>query len=153
MCCNGVLFHSVVLQPGDSERALSAAGLKIKRRGRAPHFLQPCSAHRDSLCTIYDRRPVRCRLFNCRQLLCLASGEITEGMALEKIRETRDLVHHANDLMRRAGETNPRRALAHRFANLMTDPSPGSEAAQLRGQLASIMRELESLLEKNFRVP
>jgi Fe-S-cluster containining protein len=152
MCCDGVLFHSVVLQPGDSARALSALGLKIKRRG-GPHFLQPCSAHQDSHCAIYEQRPARCRLFNCRQLLRVATGEITEGMAFDKIREARENVHRVNSLMQRTGETNPRRALAQRYSNLMTDPPAASEAAELHTELQSAMRDLESLLEKDFRVP
>lgn len=149
MCCDGVLFHSVVLQPGDSERALSALGLKIKRRGGPPHFLQPCHAYRESRCTIYAQRPTRCRMFDCRQLLRVASGETTEADALEKIHEARRRVTEVNTLIDRVAETNPLRALAQRCANALTtaEPTPDHQA------LDAAMRELEELLERDFRVP
>jgi hypothetical protein len=148
MCCDGVLFHSVALQPGDSARALSALGLKIKRRGGA-HFLQPCSAHQNSCCTIYDQRPTRCRLFNCRQLLRVGTGEISEAMALDKIREAREQIHRVNALMHRTGETNPNRGLAQRCANALTAPV----RTPLHNELETAMSELEELLQNNFRVP
>ena len=93
MCCDGVLFHSVELQPGDSPRQLAALGLKLRSKKGVAFFLQPCSAHREvgstCSCAIYDQRPARCRLFNCRQLLGVASGETTETDALGKIRTAR----------------------------------------------------------------
>src|SRR5882757_2729915 len=87
MCCNGVLFHTVRILPADSPGALSALGLKLKRKKGERLLLQPCPAHRDTCCSIYESRPQRCRLFECRQLQRLAAGEITEAMATEKIHE------------------------------------------------------------------
>jgi len=147
MCCDGVLFHSVLLQPGDSARALSALGLKIRRKNDRDFFLQPCPARSEARCAIYDRRPARCRDFNCRQLLGVAAGEITEASALEKIREARARVARVNALIERIAETNPNRALAHRCANALTSP----ERTPLHEQLESAMRGLETLLEKDFR--
>jgi uncharacterized protein len=149
MCCDGVLFHSVVLQPDDSARALSALGLRIKRRGGQSFFRQPCSAHRETSCTIYDQRPARCRLFNCRQLLRVETGETTETLALEKIHDARTRVARVNTLIHRTGETNPARGLAQRCANALTVPA----RTPLHDELESAMRELEAFLEKDFRVP
>ncbi len=148
MCCDGTLFHSVVLQPEDSARALAALGLRIKRRGGA-HFLQPCAAHRHASCAIYDERPARCRAFNCRQLLRLETGEITESMAFEKIRNTRARVDRVNALIRHCSDTNPARGLAQRCANALTTPlrTPHHD------DLEAAMRDLETVLEKDFRVP
>jgi len=150
MCCDGVLFHAVVLQAGDSPRALAALGLKIKRRRDAQFFHQPCRAHRDGSCTIYAQRPQRCRLFACRQLLGVAAGETTEAVALEKIREARARVARVNALLDRVAETNPRRALAQRYANAMTGPVEG-DAIPARAELVVAMRELEALLARDFR--
>ena len=149
MCCNGVLFHSVLLQPGDSARALSALGLKTKRKKGDVLFLQPCPAHCESRCTIYNDRPVRCRLFQCRQLLRLAAGEIPESSALEKILEARRRVAQINTLIARAGETNPNRGLAQRCANALTT----AEWTPLHEELHAAMQELEALLEREFRIP
>jgi hypothetical protein len=148
MCCNGVLFHAGVLQEGDSERALSALGLKIKRRGHAPHFLQPCTAHRDSCCTIYDQRPQRCRLFNCRQLIGVMAGDITESAALEKIHDAKSRTARVENLIEQITETNPRRALAQRCANALTT----DVRTPFHDELESAMSELESLLKTEFRV-
>lgn len=149
MCCNGILFHSVLLQPGDSARALSALGLKTKRKKGRVFFLQPCPAHREDRCAIYEQRPARCRLFNCRQILRVAAGEITEAAALEKIREARTRAANVDALIRRVAETNPGRALAQRCANALTTP----ERTPLHDELESAMQKLEALLENDFRVP
>lgn len=148
MCCDGVLFHSVVLQPGDSARALSAAGLKIKRKAGGEHFLQPCSAHRGCQCAIYDRRPARCRLFNCRQLLRVTADETAEAPAMEMIGAARLLVARVNALINRLAETNPNRALAHRCANAQTT----SDWTPLHDELQAAMHELETMLAGEFRL-
>src|SRR4051812_30010660 len=83
LCCNGVMFHSVRLQPNDSARELAALGLKLKRRKQQDWLLQPCPAYQDGQCSIYAQRPQRCRLFECKQLQRVKTGEITEAMALE----------------------------------------------------------------------
>jgi len=157
MCCDGVLFHSVELQKGDSSRALAALGLKLRRKKGVEFFLQPCSAHREEAgtcaCTIYDNRPMRCRLFDCRQLRGVAAAEITETEALEKIREARARVAEVTALMDQIVETNPHRGLAHRVANALTLPKSDMViASELHDRLDSTMRELESFLQKEFRV-
>lgn len=150
MCCNGVLFHAVVLQPGDSSRALAALGLKIKRRKGEESFRQPCVAHQDSRCTIYDQRPQRCRAFACRQLLGMTSGEIPEAAALARVRDAVAGVARVQALIDRVAETNPLRALAQRYANAMTDAP--EETAPLRVELEAAMRELEKILDRDFRM-
>jgi len=153
MCCNGVLFYSVRLQPADSARDLRTLGLKVKRRSGEPHVLQPCPAHQQTRCTIYEQRPERCRVFECRQLKALAAGEITEAEALAAIQEARRLVDRVRDLFREVGETRERKAFSTRYETLFNepiDPSPG--AASLRGKLTLAMRDLEELLARNFRI-
>lgn len=155
MCCDGVLFHSVELQSGDQPRKLSALGLKIRKQKGVEYFLQPCSAHRDAegkcSCVIYEDRPARCRAFDCRQLRGVLTGEITEEVALLKIREAREKVALVNSLTAQITETNPNRSLAHRVANALTLP-PHGKRDELHDQLDSTMRELEVFLEREFRV-
>ena len=148
MCCDGVLFHSVVLQRGDSARALAAAGLKIRRKAGREFFLQPCSALRECRCALYAERPQRCRLFNCRQLLCLATGETTEAAALEKIEEARRLSARVEVLIGKAGGGNPNRSLSQRCANALTT----AEWRPVHDVLQAVMEELEALLSREFRV-
>lgn len=153
MCCNGVLFHSMRLQPSDSERKLESLGLKVKRRKGERHILQPCPAHNGICCTIYAHRPERCRLFECRQLKDLAAGRITEADALAKIQDAQRRVGQVRELFQRAGDAREHKAFAVRFAAIFTEPlDPSQEAVIVRDTLAGAMRELESLLQNNFRI-
>jgi len=155
MCCDGVLFHTVELQTGDQPRKLSALGLKIRKQKRIEFFLQPCSAHREvsgkCSCLIYEDRPARCRAFHCRQLRGVLSGEITEEIALEKIRAAREKVSHVTVIMGQIAETNPHRSLAHRVANALTLPK-GADQTPLHDELKIAMEDMEALLVKDFRV-
>jgi hypothetical protein len=148
MCCNGVMFHIVRLQPGDSAKALGALGLKVKRKRGQCHFAQPCAAHRDSQCSIYAVRPGRCRAFECRQLQRVAAGEITEAAAREKIAEVRQLVAEVNALLLRAGGGNLKRPLTQRCETVMADPI----APETRRELAHVKEKLDVLLVQDFRV-
>ena len=155
MCCNGVMFDLVRLQPGDSPRALVVLGLKVKRKRGQSHIVQPCTAHCESQCSIYAARPERCRVFECRQLQRVASGEITEAMALEKIREAVRLVAEISALLLRIGGTNANRALSQRCGTAMADPlDPKKDAVAVgaRNRLACAKRELDVLLDQEFRI-
>jgi hypothetical protein len=155
MCCDGVLFHSVELQPDDKPRQLSALGLKIRRKKGVEFFLQPCTAHRvegeSCSCDIYAERPARCRVFNCRQILAVESGAVTEADASSKIQMARERVAHVHQLMDQVVETNPGRSLSHRVANALTLPE-GAERSPLHEELDSAMQELEGFLTKEFRL-
>src|SRR5678815_2091081 len=85
LCCNGVMFHTVKLQPADSAKELAALGLKLKHKKSGSYIQQPFPQYQYAECAIYTVRPQRCRLFECRQLKRVAAGEITEAMALEKV--------------------------------------------------------------------
>ena len=147
MCCDGTLFHSVVLQPEDSPRTLSSLGLTLKRKPGLTTFRQPCSAHQDNRCTIYENRPQRCRLFNCQQLLRVASGEITQSAAQETIASTRGKINKVVERIERLTETNPNQGLAQRFSVALANTAPSQE----RTELESAMNELQQILEKEFR--
>ena len=155
MCCNGVMFDLVRLQAGESPKAFAALGLKVKRKRGESHIVQPCPAHRDAQCSVYAGRPERCRIFECRQLQRVASAEITEAMAREKIGEAVRLVAEVNALLLRAGGTNAHRALSKRCEQAISDP--GDETAdaavvEIRAHLMRAKRELDALLDQEFRI-
>ena len=155
MCCNGVMFDIVRLQAGDSPKGLAALGLKVKRKRGQSHFVQPCAAYCDSQCSIYAERPERCRVFECRQLQRVASGEITEGMALGKIGAAVQLAAEVNVLLLRAGGTNERHSLTKRCETAMAeppDPSPDATVLVTRDQIRRAKRELDALLNEEFRI-
>jgi Fe-S-cluster containining protein len=155
LCCNGVMFHTVRLQPADSAKELAALGLKLKRKKGQNYILQPCPAWRDAQCSIYHARPERCRVFECQQLKRVASGEITAEMALGKIREVQRQVAHLNELMAQAGRTDPQRALSKRYEKILAEPlDPTSPPAvlALREALTAAFKSLEAVLDADFRI-
>ena len=156
LCCNGVMFHHVRMQPGDAPRELAALGLKLKRKKGENYLLQPCPQYQCSQCAIYAVRPVRCRLFECRQLKRVAAGEIPEAFALAQIHEAKQRVAEVENLLHRSGRTDPRRPLSKRCEKIMAepvDPSADSEAIGLRHELTHAMQELETVLNEEFRLP
>ena len=148
MCCDGTLFHSVILQPSDSPRTLSSLGLTLKRKPGLTTFRQPCSAHQDNQCTIYENRPQRCRLFNCQQLLRVAAGEVTQSSAQEIIASTRKKINQVIEKIERLTETNPNQGLTQRFSVVIANTAPSPE----RTELEAAMSELQAILKKEFRV-
>ena len=155
MCCNGVMFHFVRLQPADSPKALAALGLKLKRKRRQDCILQPCPAYRDACCSIYTERPVRCRAFECRQLQQVATGTITEAVAQGKITKAVTLVAEVESLLLQCGAANMKHPLSKRCETAMAEPlDPSSDEAvvQTRSRLSDVMRKLDALLDQEFRI-
>ena len=152
LCCNGVMFHTVRLQPGDSPKELTALGLKLKRKKGANYILQPCPAFRGSHCSIYAARPERCRLFECRQLKRVNAGEITVEMALARIREVQRRVGEVSELLETAGGTNAKRPLSKRCEKALAEPGSNDGTRRLQEQIESAMRELDALLDREFRL-
>ncbi|MEO7319834.1 MAG: YkgJ family cysteine cluster protein [Chthoniobacteraceae bacterium] len=155
LCCNGVMFHTVKMQAGDSPKELAALGLKLKRKSSGQYLLQPCPAFCGTHCSIYDSRPERCRMFECQQLKRVAAGETTETAALECIREAQRRVGELEELLEKAGKTDPKRALSKRYEKVTAEPVTAlsdPEAVALRERLTGAMRELELMLDREFRV-
>lgn len=156
LCCNGVMFHTVRLQPNDVPTELAALGLKLKRKHGQDLLLQPCPAHCDGQCSIYAQRPERCRLFECQQLQRVGTGEITEAMALEKIREVQRRTARLDALSRRADGSPRKGPLSKRCETALAEPFDATTHPELIGEreeLARGLAELEAILDQDFRVP
>jgi Fe-S-cluster containining protein len=123
-------------------------GLTLKRKPGLTTFRQPCSARQNNQCAIYENRPQRCRLFNCQQLLRVASGEITQSSAQEIIASTRKKINQVVEKIERLTETNPKQGLTQRFSVVIANTAPSPE----RTELETAMSELQQILEKEFRV-
>ena len=143
------MFHMVILQPGENPRALAALGLKIKRKHSLAYMPQPCRAHSGGCCTVYEQRPQRCRIFECRTLLRLAQGEITESAAMEKIHEARSKLAIVEAILAQVGETRIEQPLAKRCDNITSDEI---QPPALRESLAEEIRKFEELLDAEFRI-
>lgn len=153
LCCNGVLFEIVRLQPVDSAKQLASFGIKLKSRHAEPYFKQPCNAFCGTHCSIYDHRPQRCRRFDCRQLLRVAASEITEAGALETIRQARELVARIEILLNAAGDTNAKKPLLRRCRNALAHCTTTHEApAVWHASLKELTQALEDRLNTDFRI-
>jgi uncharacterized protein len=143
MCCSGVLFEIVKLQPEDPIRELEKLGMKVNRKKTEPYFKQPCHFLDDCTCTIYAQRPTRCRRFHCFQLKALAAGEIDEVAALAKIQEARSQVSLVKALLETAGDDQNGEALTERVERVLSgEPNP---------PLMEAMRKLKLYLARHFR--
>lgn len=152
MCCNGILFYGTRVDPSDALRALAALGLRGKLKDGVLQFLQPCPAYHDSRCRIYDKRPLRCRTFVCRQLQALAEGSCTQQQAQARVEEAQNHIARVRELFEKLGDTRENKPFARRYAALFTPPlSPSVEATQWRGELQRAMTALEALLTDHFR--
>ena len=144
MCCNGVLFEIVRLQPQDSLRDLERLGMEIYRKKKEPYFKQPCRFLNGCSCTIYTARPTRCRHFECQQLKRLADGEITEADAMTKIIRAQSLVAKVLARLTELGDDAPQDSLderTRRVLELHPDASLQTEVSALK-----------TLLNREFRV-
>jgi hypothetical protein len=141
------MFDRVMLQREDRPRALTALGLRIKKRS---FFNQPCTALCGVQCTIYAERPVRCRQFECRQFREVASGQIPESTARARIDEVRRQVAHLESLLAVSGGENVRKPLVQRHATALAEQARLGVA---RPDLVEAMARLESHLTRYFKNP
>lgn len=156
LCCNGTMFHTVRLQPVDDPAALAALGLKLKRKNGRDLILQPCPAYKESRCSIYEQRPERCRRFECQQLLRVRAGELSLASALSKIRDVQRRTQDLDQLSRRADGSPRKGPIAKRCETALAEPFDATTAPELimqREELARGLRELEEILDTDFRVP
>ncbi|GEP42735.1 YkgJ family cysteine cluster protein [Brevifollis gellanilyticus] len=144
MCCNGVLFEIVRLQPQDDMRGLERLGMEIYRKKKEPYFKQPCRFLEGCTCTIYAQRPTRCRHFECRQLKLLAAEEITESDAMAKITEVQTLVAKVHANLMELGDEAEQDSLDERTRRVLEHHPDAA--------LEEDLRVLKLLLNREFRV-
>jgi len=128
LCCNGVLFKDVELQPGDDAQRLRSLGLPVrnarmakglpnsKRETRNAKFPQPCAALCDgNRCRIYAERPARCREFECALFKSVAVGGTELVAALKTVRATLRRADRVRRLLRLLGDIDEHLPLSLRF--------------------------------------
>jgi hypothetical protein len=162
LCCNGVLFADVKLQPRDDGGALRSLGLPLlpigrPRPGPAGHrawkFLQPCAAFDGCRCAIYASRPFYCRKFECLLLKEFAQGRVTKAEALRTIRTARKLADKVDLLLRSLEPSAEPTALAERFrrtAERLERTELDSSAAGRFGRLTVAYHQLTLVLRTHF---
>lgn len=153
LCCNGVLFTDVKLEPGDDPVRLGQLGFKFRKRGRTCSFGQPCAAHEQSRCRIYAERPAYCRDFECRLLQKVQAGKMTAAKALTAIGQALQRVAEVEDLLSQLGRNRPDQPLSRRYRNLMSEPwdfGADRQLIQVRGKILKAIFRLARCLERDF---
>jgi uncharacterized protein len=153
LCCDGVLFGDVELQPGDNPKRLGTFSLELFSKGRKRAFCQPCACFDGKLCTIYAHRPKRCRTFICRQLRLVQNGQLTASAAERNIRGAKLRADEVLRLVRALGNIDEAIPLNQRYAAIMVGPidlAGDDETVELRSELMLAVGALVALLERDF---
>ena len=157
LCCNGVLFKDVELQPGDDAARLKSVGLPVRNPSspqRPPKFAQPCVAlGADCRCRIYAERPARCRDFECALFKAVVEGRTDTAAALRLVRAARRRVARVGRLLGELGDTDEHVPLSVRFRRVMKrfeTHAPDAEAAAVFSKLTVAMQRLNVVLSEKF---
>lgn len=154
LCCDGSLFPTVRLQPADSAQELKALGFRIQHKKRYDFFDQPCVAFKNNCCSVYEARPVRCRVFECEQLKRFSSGEVTETSVLEKINEAHRMIAMIKKLLYSLGPTNPKKPLLQQYQQIVSipvDASAEKKVVEERALLNETLLNLNAFFNQEFR--
>jgi hypothetical protein len=152
LCCNGVLFKDVELQPADDAERLTALGLPVAKSGKLK-FPQPCAALDGCKCRIYSDRPARCRHFECALLKSLAAGDVRTGAALRIIGDTKALTQKVIRLLLELGDADEHLALSLRFKRTkrrLEGSELDTERAERFGELTLAVHDLHLRLREHF---
>jgi uncharacterized protein len=155
LCCNGVIFADLKLQPQDEPDRLEALGLPLKRRvtPNPIRVCQPCAAFEGGRCRIYADRPKYCREFECLLLKSLQSGRTDRAAALRLIRAAHQRADKVRRLLEALGDADTATALATRFRRTRrrVEQAELDEAtAETYAQLTLAVHELNLLLSSAF---
>lgn len=154
MCCNGVLFRDVELQPDDDAKKLETLGLPIERLKTKTRFPQPCAAlGEDCRCRIYAQRPQRCQQFDCALLQSAVAEKISVPSALSIIQQAHRRAEKVRRFLRVLGDQDEHIALSLRFKRTRRRIESGeidSDTAGAFGELTLAVHSLNVLLSQRF---
>ena len=157
LCCNGVIFADVQLEPEDDARRLRSLGLKFAANRKSQivnhKFAQPCAAFAGCKCTIYSERPTYCREFECLLLKNVKAGQIEPAEAIRTINTALQRVKKVKRLLQQLGDSEETLALSKRFRWMKRklESSPlDKETAHIFGELTLAAHDLNMLLSEKF---
>lgn len=153
LCCDSTMFADVELRASDSAARLSRLGLTLLKKNKTTTaFAQPCACFGGKLCKIYADRPKRCGLFECGLLKKVEAGEMTPNLALKKIAVAKQRANEVRGRLRSLGQRDEKKALTHRYAEVMSAPMDFSKPAKVeqRGELMLAVNDLMVMLQRDF---
>lgn len=151
LCCNGVLFTSVICSTAAEARRMEELGQTLRNIEGLCSFSQPCPKLDETRCGIYVDRPTRCRRFECELLKRVDRGEIPQedaSMLVQKVRLKAEIVR---SLLRGLGDEDESRPLATRCDGVMELPADKDEEWwDTYATFLLEVRALQSLLKEHF---
>ena len=119
LCCNGVIFADVELQPIEFNCLKFKVQIPATRRKNGQPAVaklpQPCAAFDGCRCRIYAERPTYCRQFECLLLKNVQAGRLERAAASQIIWTARERAEKVRALLRELGDTDEQSALSLRF--------------------------------------
>jgi len=156
LCCNGVIFANLALQPGDDTARLQSLGLPVRSLHsvlRPPHLAQPCAAFDGCRCRVYTDRPQYCRQFECVLLKSVKAGRTERTAALRIIRTARERADKVRRLLYALGDTDEQLPLSARFrctGKRLSEGDLEEGTAETYGELTLAVHYLNLLLGEAF---
>jgi len=157
LCCNGVIFADVELQPIEFkclEFKVQIPATRRKNGQRAVAKLpQPCAAFDGCRCRIYAERPSYCRQFECLLLKNVQAGRLEHAAASRIIRTAKERAEKVLALLRDLGDTDEQSALSLRFQRAATRYEKASLAdgkAETYADLTLAVHDLNMLIREAF---
>ena len=152
LCCDGSLFADVELAGRAEATRLEILGLEVEDGDSGGALLvQPCAALKGRRCGIYEHRPQCCRTFECRLLQETRRGVVSVDRALDQIVATLDSIARAESLLVQLGRPVERLPLQERCAEALAEAKGvGPDQNRLRTELAAVMSELRSRVQRTF---
>jgi Fe-S-cluster containining protein len=119
LCCNGVIFADVELQPIEVNNLRSKVHIPVTRaKSGQPGIAklpQPCAAFDGCRCRIYAERPTYCRQFECLLLKNVRAGRLERAAASRIVRTAKERAEKVRTLLRELGDADEQSALSLRF--------------------------------------
>jgi Fe-S-cluster containining protein len=157
LCCNGVIFADVELQPLEVQNLKSKVQSLATRskNGQSPvvKLPQPCAAFDGCRCRIYAERPTYCRQFECLLLKNVNAGRLERAAASRFIRTARERAEKVRALLRELGDSDEGIALSLRFqrAAKRYEQAPLTDGkAETYADLTLAVHDLNMLLSEAF---
>ena len=152
LCCNGVIFADVQLQPEDDPARLHELGIEMASISKKIKIKQPCPALCGQ-CKIYADRPAHCRDFECALFKSLKAGHNDYASALEIVVTAQKRAEKVKKLLRELGETDETLALSKRFQRVkrrMENDFNDETSVDIYALLTLATHELNYLLSEAF---
>jgi uncharacterized protein len=157
LCCNGVIFADVELQPIEF-KCLKFKVQSLATRGKngqpgVAKLPQPCAAFDGCRCRIYAERPTYCRQFECLLLKNVQAGRLERAAASRIVRTAKERAERVRALLRELGDTDEESALSLRFqrAAKRYEKAPLADGkAETYADLTLAVHDLNMLISEAF---